>query len=998
MKCAQCGTEAKDNQKYCASCGLTLGLDQETHGAPNHEVAQASRPEPLDRNPRTMADMTHFKGVLPRFVAALIDSVLYFAFSAFLASKIGMTTTEAGSSGIEGIFNLQGPGAILTFAVAAVYFVLMEGFLGGTLGKLLLGTRVVNSHGHAPGISAAIIRNLLRIVDFLPFLYILGVLLVLTSKQKQRLGDRLAGTFVVSRASAAALRASGTQVKSAGAVVPVVLLALVLGGAFYLYTAGPNSPTGSLVKDIPGKELISKFELPSSLPAIQPPVTSPSKLSPAPTSGAPLDSKPNLGTASFKAPDPKKLVQSKEWGPIPPNQLGIVLKDNLKRADADAVAKNLSATIVGEFAYINFFQMETSGVTEADLKAAIDRAKAVTGVEFAFPIQQARLDADIRGQRCSPLDDSCYGGENGKPYQMIGVEAAWTMIRASGLDLSEVEVGVTDDGLYKGNDEFGGSDYTTPDAEDTVAGPEKAGGKDVPYANHGTAVTGIIGANAGNGGMSGVASVLGKKLNVQMTNIFGNRYGNNTPSVPDPNDPTKLTSGGRTWVLADLVALKKQIEAGSTIINCSWGNSEASQATAAAYRRFFEKMSRDHPKVLFVVSAGNDGKALDGTKRYPSGLNLPNMITVGCLDNDGTTVDYSNMASPNYEVTLAAPGHKVVSGISADGRISAINGGTSFATPQVTAAAAILRSLNPTLTAADLKRILAETAGTQVTTSGKPVDVDASVGGKVLRVDSAVLKVINDLRKEKGQPPLTKELLEKIGVVDAVAKATKPGEYTIVATIGASGDKGTDVKIELWGSGAISGSTTKHVSGSGDVSWGVSIIDEKSRPTVKVTRLDNNGCVTIDLAPIDMAGVWSGTMTVKDAKVASDITIPDPFDDKKPPTIIKKEDCEAQIKANKGKPRPMKMEFVPSSSEAGQATLVTTNEDGKESPAGTWPYTVSGNRVAIDAAENGGKIQIEGAVTTQDKRDVLDGTIRMTMEERGLVILEILLDFSATKQ
>ena len=40
---------------------------------------------------------------------------------------------------------------------------------------------------------------------------------MVTSKQKQRLGDRVAGTFVVSRPSARALRASGTQIKGAGA-------------------------------------------------------------------------------------------------------------------------------------------------------------------------------------------------------------------------------------------------------------------------------------------------------------------------------------------------------------------------------------------------------------------------------------------------------------------------------------------------------------------------------------------------------------------------------------------------------------------------------------------------------------------------------------------------------------------------------------------------------------------------------------------------------------
>ena len=59
-------------------------------------------------------------------------------------------------------------------------------------------------------------------------------------------------------------------------------------------------------------------------------------------------------------------------------------------------------------------------------------------------------------------------------------------------------------------------------------------------------------------------------------------------------------------------------------------------ASYFSYKNFFEKMARDRPDVLFVCSAGNDGEVVDGTERYPSGLNLPNMITVGNVMNDGT--------------------------------------------------------------------------------------------------------------------------------------------------------------------------------------------------------------------------------------------------------------------------------------------------------------------------------------------------------------------------
>jgi uncharacterized RDD family membrane protein YckC len=70
--------------------------------------------------------------------------------------------------------------------------------LGGTLGKLALGMRVVMEDGSPVTLTASLIRNLLRIIDGL-FAYLLGAIFIWTSPAKQRLGDRLAKTFVVKK-------------------------------------------------------------------------------------------------------------------------------------------------------------------------------------------------------------------------------------------------------------------------------------------------------------------------------------------------------------------------------------------------------------------------------------------------------------------------------------------------------------------------------------------------------------------------------------------------------------------------------------------------------------------------------------------------------------------------------------------------------------------------------------------------------------------------------
>ena len=51
-----------------------------------------------------------------------------------------------------------------------------------TLGKLLLGLRVVNVDGSRIGWGASIIRNLLRIIDALPFFYLFGAILICTAQ------------------------------------------------------------------------------------------------------------------------------------------------------------------------------------------------------------------------------------------------------------------------------------------------------------------------------------------------------------------------------------------------------------------------------------------------------------------------------------------------------------------------------------------------------------------------------------------------------------------------------------------------------------------------------------------------------------------------------------------------------------------------------------------------------------------------------------------------
>ncbi len=79
-----------------------------------------------------------------------------------------------------------------------VYWTLLEVMWNGqSVGKRLLRIRVVKSDGSPVTVFSSAVRNLLRVVDFLPACYPVGLIAMLVDKRHRRLGDLLAGTVLV---------------------------------------------------------------------------------------------------------------------------------------------------------------------------------------------------------------------------------------------------------------------------------------------------------------------------------------------------------------------------------------------------------------------------------------------------------------------------------------------------------------------------------------------------------------------------------------------------------------------------------------------------------------------------------------------------------------------------------------------------------------------------------------------------------------------------------
>jgi uncharacterized RDD family membrane protein YckC len=127
-------------------------------------------------------------GPVPRAWAWLIDFSLWFAVAIALATQL------LGSKLGNGIYG------VVLFVTYWGYPIICEVYFGGrTLGKRALGIQVLRSDGLPVGWRESTLRNLMLVADFLPMMYLTGLLFMLFGRQFRRLGDIVAGTQVVYR-------------------------------------------------------------------------------------------------------------------------------------------------------------------------------------------------------------------------------------------------------------------------------------------------------------------------------------------------------------------------------------------------------------------------------------------------------------------------------------------------------------------------------------------------------------------------------------------------------------------------------------------------------------------------------------------------------------------------------------------------------------------------------------------------------------------------------
>jgi len=197
MECPHCHRQTDPHADSCAFCGELIPAGQylleESGILPS---ATDSTPRTRFLEPVTTSERIATLG--DRFIAFALDSMFVFGISLVVDAWVVMRWSIVAGPQLNVTWAALLIALAMNSAISFLYVWLLEAGLGATLGKAIVGLRVVRTNGRN-ALSASAIRNVFRLVDGLGF-YLVGVLVAGCSRFRQRLGDMCAGTAVVEEA------------------------------------------------------------------------------------------------------------------------------------------------------------------------------------------------------------------------------------------------------------------------------------------------------------------------------------------------------------------------------------------------------------------------------------------------------------------------------------------------------------------------------------------------------------------------------------------------------------------------------------------------------------------------------------------------------------------------------------------------------------------------------------------------------------------------------
>ncbi|MEW6735154.1 MAG: S8 family peptidase [Acidobacteriota bacterium] len=345
-----------------------------------------------------------------------------------------------------------------------------------------------------------------------------------------------------------------------------------------------------------------------------------------------------------------------------------------------------------------------------DVMAAVRQLQSNPAVRFAEPNWIYTHDATSN----DPIftNGQLYGmyGDASNPANAFGSQAAEAWARGN-VGSSNVYVGVIDEGVKFNHPDLSPNIWTNPfdpvDGRDNdgngfvddIRGWDFAGNNNSTYDgtgdDHGTHVSGTLGARGGNGiGVAGVSW----NVRIITAKFLGASGGSTTNAIR---------------AIDYITDLKQRHGLNIVATNNSWGGGGFSQALQNAISR------AGAANILFIAAAGNSGTNNDSSPHYPSTYNNSNIIAVASITSTGAKSSFSNFGATT--VDIGAPGSSINSTLpsSNNGNTYGAYSGTSMATPHVTGAAALYAASHPGASAAQIKSAILNSAVPTSSLSGR---------------------------------------------------------------------------------------------------------------------------------------------------------------------------------------------------------------------------------------------------------------------------------------